>query len=111
MTMLRSALFIARKDLANMLRQKEMLELVIDSVPENSFQRFFKSKLRKCSIRSELSWKVIVSKYENFCEKNGETKITTRAIKKHLESVGVEHYVSRKDGKSELKFRGLSVLR
>jgi len=95
----------------HMLRQKEMLDLVIDSLPENSFQRFFKLKLRKCSKKAELSWQVIIARYEKFCEKTGETKVTTRAVKKHLESAGVGHYVSRKNGKSELKFKGLSVLR
>ena len=95
----------------HMLRQKEMLELVIDSVPENSFQRFFNLKLRKCSKKAELSWKVIVTRYSTWCGHNNETKITTRAIKKHLESVGVEHYVSRTKGESKLTFKGLSVLR
>lgn len=94
----------------HMLRQKEMLELVMDSVPENSFQRFYKSKLRKCSKKAEISWKIIIARYETWCQKHGETKVTTRAIKKHLESVGVEHYVYRKKGMSELRFKGLSVL-
>ena len=95
----------------HMLRQKEMLELVTDDIPENSFERFFKAKLRQCSKKTETNWKRLLIRYTRWCSKKDELKITNRAIKKHLEALGIEHYVRSTKGTTELTFKGLSVLR
>jgi len=95
----------------HLLKQRAMLELVTDSIPENSFERFYKAKVRKCSREAEISWSKIIAKYETWCAKNGETHITKRAVKKYLSSMGIKNYVARKRGTSELRFRGLSILR
>ena len=95
----------------HLIKQRAMIELVTDSVPENSFERFYKAKIRKCSKEAEISWSKIVSKYENWCAKNNETKVTKRAVKKHLNVMGIKHFVLKKHGISELRFRGISILR